>query len=310
VERGGWGTPVSGGRRSLEWGQDERARGPGPRHARSPGRHVDGTPARRGRPKLALLMLESARRFTRFLPKSALLALLVPALYRVRSGARGGQRRARRDARAAACGGAPRARRRVTVTGLPESHSIHPGRPLPPATAPCWAPTRARPTHALAANGGGGEGARWPSPASPCSAMDAKTAAGPAARRGSGRGHRRRPGQRRRSNSAAWLPRTPDGDAEVRLFHDAASRRLSALLTPTVRVDFNRPAAATAMRKGAGEPDRNVTPRRDQRAQLAAGPELARGAGAAVLVRARSPCSPAGHTTQRWRSTRPSPRCA
>jgi hypothetical protein len=155
---------------------------------------------------------------------------------------------------------------RVTVTGLPESHSMSlPGRPLLPAWSAMLAlPPDARPTARVLATSG--EQAREGSPLAiagkPVFREDDKNSQlGP---------------------QPAVEPVAPIDDGpwptsqlelgqpfgfrgrrlvtlEVRPFrYDAASRRLSAPLTITVRVDFNRPAAAAMLLEGAGEPDRNV----------------------------------------------------
>lgn len=154
---------------------------------------------------------------------------------------------------------------RVTVTGLPESHSMSiPGRPLLPAYSAMLAlPIDARPSaRVLAASGEQArEGSLLAIAGKPVFRDDRDSRLGP---------------------QPSVDPVAPIDDGpwpasqielgqpfgfrgrrmvtlEVRPFrYDAASRRLSAPLTLTVRVDFNRPAAAAALLEGAGEPDPHV----------------------------------------------------
>ena len=156
---------------------------------------------------------------------------------------------------------------RVTVTGLPESHSMSiPGRPLLPAYSAMLAlPPDARPTaHVIAA---AGELAR--------DAVEIAIAGMPVFRDEPGSQLGPQPGMDAVEPilDGPWPPSrvelaTPFAyrgrrlvTLEVRpMTYDPAARRLTSPLTLTVRVDFNRPGGAAAMPVGSSEPDRHVDP--------------------------------------------------
>jgi hypothetical protein len=222
-------------------------------------------------------MHQSARRFTRVLPtfrlRTLLPALLPLALAGPGTALAAPVRVVASDARGVTLQvtvGAwslsdPGRDGRVIVTGLPESHSMSiPGRPLLPAYSAMLAlPPDARPTaRVLAASGEQArEGALLAIAGKPVFRDETDSRMGP------------QPGVEAVAaiDDGPWpasqveLGR-PFGfrgrrmvTLEVRPFrYDAASRRLSAPLTLTVRVDFNRPGAAITLLEGAGEPDRHV----------------------------------------------------
>ncbi len=211
-----------------------------------------------------------SRRFTRFLPTLILLALAGPGtsvaapVRVVATDANGVTLQVTIGAWSLS---APGRDGRVTVTGLPESYSMSiPGRPLLPAYCATLAlPQGARPSvRVLGASGEQArEGTLLAIAGKPVFRDDKEGGLGP------------QPG-------VDPVPAIDDGPwptslaelskpfafrgrrlvtLEMRPFrYDAASRRLSAPLTLTVRVDFNRPGGAASLLETPGEPDRHVDP--------------------------------------------------
>ena len=262
----------AGGRASVAGPSERRSPGGGSRVGRAAARAEDraaGTlPSDGPLPKLSVPMLQSARR-SASLPWALLVALLaapgVPAAAPVRVLA-SDPRGVTLQITVGAWGlSAPGRDGRVHVTGLPESFSMAlPGRPMLPAYSATLAlPPDARPTaRVLSASGEQARnGFKLAIAGKPVFRDDPDGRLGP------------QPDLEAVEPilDGPWPPSQVQLDApfgfrgrrlvslEIRPFqYDEASQRLSAPLTLTVRVDFNRAAGAAAMPTGLGASDRHI----------------------------------------------------